>query len=99
VRAPSPSPPDRRGSRSKTARCRTTSIGNAIDFFGKGDILDLSGLHIDAGATATYNAASHHLAVHSGSVTDTLTLLDPLRTHFAVATDHHSGTDVFLFHA
>ena len=36
------------------------------------------------------------ITVHSGSVTDTLTLLDPLRTHFTVANDGHGGTDVML---
>lgn len=72
---------------------------NPIDFFGKGDVLDLSGLHFHPGAKATYHAASHHLIVNSGGVTDTLTLLEPLRTHFIVASDHHGGTDVLLFHA
>ena len=52
-----------------------------------------------AGAGVTYHAASHHLIVHSGSVTDTLTLLSPLHTHFKAVSDGHGGTDVFLLHA
>jgi autotransporter-associated beta strand protein len=69
---------------------------NPIDNFGKHDYLDLTGLHFHAGATATYHKASHHLTVHSGTVADTLTLLSPHGTHFATASDHHGGTDVFL---
>jgi autotransporter-associated beta strand protein len=72
---------------------------NNIDFFAKHDVLDLTGLHFHAGATATYHKASHHLTVHSGRVTDTLTLLAPHGTHFATASDHHGGTDVFLVFA
>jgi autotransporter-associated beta strand protein len=72
---------------------------NAIDNFGKHDFLDLTGLHFHAGATATYHKASHHLTVHSGHVTDTLTLLSPHGTHFAAASDHHGGTDAFLVFA
>jgi hypothetical protein len=37
---------------------------------------------------ATYHNARHHLTVHSG-MTDTLTLLSPHGTHFAVANDGH----------
>jgi autotransporter-associated beta strand protein len=71
-------------------------FGNLIDFFGKHDVIDLTGLAFHAGATATYHAASHHLAVHSGSVTDTLTLLSPLHTHFEAISDGHGGTDLLL---
>jgi autotransporter-associated beta strand protein len=72
---------------------------NTIDFFGKHDFFDLTGLHFHTGATATYHKANHRLTVHSGSVTDTLTLLSPHGTHFAAASDHHGGTDVFLVFA
>jgi hypothetical protein len=37
--------------------------------------------------------------VHSGSVTDTLTLHSPHHTDFGVANDHHGGTEVFLVFA
>jgi autotransporter-associated beta strand protein len=75
---------------------------NEIDLFGKHDVLDLAGLHFHAGATAIYHKASHHLAVDSGGVIDTLTLLSPLGAHFSTASDHHGnhgGTEVFLFFA
>ena len=72
---------------------------NPIDMFAEHDVLDLTGLHFHAGATAIYHKASHHLTVHSGHVTDTLTLLAPQSTHFAAASDHHGGTDVFLIFA
>ena len=80
----------------ENAALSSRHFGNPIDLFGKHDVLDLTGLHFHAGATATYHKASHHLTVHSGPVTDTLTLLSPLGTHFAAASDHHGGTDVFL---
>jgi len=74
-------------------------FGNAIDSFARHDVLDLAGLKFRAGAKATYHKANHHLTVHSGHVTDTLTLFSPHGTHFATASDHHGGTDVFLFFA
>jgi autotransporter-associated beta strand protein len=74
-------------------------FGNPIDNFGKHDFLDLTGLHFHAGATATYHKGNHHLTIHSGHVTDTLTLLSPHGTHFATASDHHGGTEVFLVFA
>jgi len=74
-------------------------FGNAIDAFARHDVLDLAGLKFHAGATATYHKASHHLSVHSGTITDTLTLMSPHGTHFAVAGDGHGGSDVFLLHA
>jgi autotransporter-associated beta strand protein len=74
------------------------AFGNPIDFFARHDVLDLAGLKFHAGATATYNNATHHLTVHSGHVTDTLTLLSPHGHHFGTARDGH-GTDVFLLHA
>jgi autotransporter-associated beta strand protein len=72
---------------------------NNIDNFGKHDVLDLTGLHFHAGATAKYHPATEVLAVHSGHVTDKLTLVSPHGTHFEAASDHHGGTDVFLFFA
>ena len=80
----------------ETAALSSRAFANPIDFFGKHDVLDLSGLKFHAGARATYHKATHLLAVHSGRVTDTLTLLDPLGTHFAVANDKHGGTKVTL---
>jgi autotransporter-associated beta strand protein len=74
-------------------------FGNAIDDFAKHDVVDLTGLHFVAGAIATYHKATHHLAVRSGGVTDTLTLFSPHGTHFEAANDHHGGTDVFLIFA
>jgi hypothetical protein len=69
---------------------------NPIDFFGKYDVLDLTGLHFHTGATATYHKATHHLTVHSGGKTDTLTLLSSHGTGFAVANDGHGGTKATL---
>ena len=70
-----------------------------IDNFGRHDVIDLHGLHLHAHAKATYDAGTHDLTVHSGSVTDTLTLLSPHGTHFGTASDGHGGTDVFLVFA
>ena len=74
-------------------------FANAIDGFGKHDVLDLSGLHFLAGATANYHEANHHLTVHSGHVIDTLTLNSPHGTHFDAVNDGHGGTAVFLVFA
>ena len=72
---------------------------NDIDSFSRRDVLDLTGLKFHAGAKATYHPATDRLIVHSGRVTDTLTLVSPHGTHFHAASDHHGGTDVFLFFA
>ena len=72
---------------------------NKIDNFGKHDFLDLTGLHFHAGATAKYHPATDVLDVHSGHGTDKLTLVSPHGTHFEAASDHHGGTEVFLFFA
>jgi autotransporter-associated beta strand protein len=72
---------------------------NNIDFFAQHDVLDLTGLKFHAGASASYHTATHHLTVHSGSITDTLTLLSPHGIHFEAANDHHGGTEVFLVFA
>jgi autotransporter-associated beta strand protein len=69
---------------------------NDIVSFGKHDVLDLTGLKFHAGAKATYHKATHHLTVRSGHVTDTLKLLSPHGTHFAVSNDGHGGTKVTL---
>ena len=69
-------------------------FGNEIDFFGKHDVIDLSGLHFQPGAFATF----HHqrLKVHSGGKADTLKLLSPHGTHFTVANDGRGGSKVTL---
>jgi autotransporter-associated beta strand protein len=72
------------------------AFGNLIELFGKHDVLDLAGLRFHPGARATYHKASHHLTVHSGHVTDTLTLFSPHETHFTAANDGHGGTKVTL---
>jgi hypothetical protein len=68
---------------------------NNIDFFGKHDVLDLTGLKFHKGATAKYHPATDILDVHSGLVTDILTLFAPLGTHFVAAKDG-PGTKVTL---
>jgi fibronectin-binding autotransporter adhesin len=72
------------------------TFGNSIDHFGEHDAIDLSGLHFTAGATATYDRTTHHLRIHSGHVTDTLTLTSPQGTDFTVASDGHAGTLIFV---
>jgi autotransporter-associated beta strand protein len=74
------------------------AFANPVRAFGKHDILDLTGLKFHSGATATYHKATHLLTIHSGNVTDTLTLLSPLKTHFTVTKDGHGGSDVMLAH-
>jgi autotransporter-associated beta strand protein len=69
---------------------------NNIDFFGKHNILDLSGLKFHKGATAKYHPATDILDVNSGTVTDKFTLVSPLGTHFVAAKDGHGGTKVTL---
>ena len=54
------------------------------------------GLKLHAVAMATYHKASQHLTVHSGSVTDTLTLISPHGMSFAIANDGHGGSKVTL---
>jgi autotransporter-associated beta strand protein len=71
-------------------------FGNEIDFFGKHDVLDLTGLHFHHGAKAIYQKATDLLTVHSGHVTDKLTLVSPHGTHFTAANDGHGGTKVTL---
>ena len=74
-------------------------FGNHIDAFARHDFIDLAGLKFHAGATATFHSATDRLAVHSGNVTDKLTLVSPAGHHFGTAGDGHGGTDVFLLHA
>ena len=45
---------------------------------------------------ARYHPATEILTVHSGHVTDTLTLLSKHGTHFIAANDGHGGTKVTL---
>jgi autotransporter-associated beta strand protein len=67
---------------------------NNIGFFGRHDVLDLSGLHFQPGAFATFH--HHHLKLHSGGRIDAFTLVSPRGTSFAVANDGHGGTRVTL---
>lgn len=53
------------------------SFGNAIQGFGVGDIIDLTGLTFAKGATASYNPHTDVLTVTSGGVADTMTLIHP----------------------
>ena len=69
---------------------------NEIALLAQGDALDLSGLKFHPGAKAKYHPATETLTVHSGHVTDTLTLLSPHGTHFIAANDGHGGTKVTL---
>jgi autotransporter-associated beta strand protein len=71
-------------------------FGNPIDFFAKHDVLDLPGLKFHRGAAAKYHKATDLLTVRSGHVTDILTLLDPLGSHFIASSDGHGGTKVTL---
>jgi autotransporter-associated beta strand protein len=71
-------------------------FANQIDAFGKPDTLDLSGLHFQSSAKATYDATNHRLTVDSGGIKDMFTLLSPKGTHFAAASDGHGGTKVTL---
>jgi autotransporter-associated beta strand protein len=71
-------------------------FGNRIDFFAKHDVLDLTGLKFHSGATAKYHPAKHLLSVHSGHVSDKLTLFSPLGKHFTLAKDGQGGTLVTL---
>jgi autotransporter-associated beta strand protein len=71
-------------------------FGSPIVSFANHEVIDLKGLKFHAGASATYQPASHRLTVHSGHVTDTLLLLSPAGTHFHVARDPHGGSKVTL---
>jgi autotransporter-associated beta strand protein len=73
-------------------------FANTLDGFGFNDIVDLPGLAFKTDASAVYHA-NHHLTVHSGAVTDTLTLLMPAGTSFRALNDGHGGTEVLLIHA
>jgi autotransporter-associated beta strand protein len=73
-------------------------FANALDGFGFNDIIDLPRLAFKTGASAVYHA-NHHLTIHSGTVTDTLTLLTPAGTSFSALNDGYGGTEVLLIHA
>jgi hypothetical protein len=49
-----------------------------------------------AGGRLASSKASNLLTVRSGHVTDILTLLDPVGTHFIASRDGHGGTKVTL---
>jgi autotransporter-associated beta strand protein len=70
------------------------AFGNPIDFFAKHDVVDLTKFH--AGANAKLHRATDVVTVHSGHVTDTLTLVSTQGTHFVIAKDGHGGTKVTL---
>jgi autotransporter-associated beta strand protein len=70
------------------------AFGNDISFVGAGDVIDLAGLKFVKHAKATYDSISGHLTVHSGKVTDTLTLINPDFFTFKVVDDRHGGTKI-----
>jgi autotransporter-associated beta strand protein len=72
-------------------------FGNVIDGFRAGDLIDLSGLHFVAGATA--NFGHNLLTVHSAGRADTLTLINTHGSDFTAVDDGHGGTEVMLIHA
>lgn len=69
---------------------------NAISGFGQGDVIDLTGLAFQRGATASYNAQTHLLTVTSNGVTDTLHLGLKTNVSFVATSDDHGGTEVTL---
>jgi autotransporter-associated beta strand protein len=71
-------------------------FANPIVAFGPHDVIDLTGLRFHPGAHAALHLGSANLTVHSGSITDTLTLISSHGTHFATANDGHGGTDILL---
>ena len=71
-------------------------FANEVGWIGQGDVIDLSGLAFKPGTAATYDAGTHALTVSSGGVTDVLTLIDQMGTHFAALGDHAGGTRVML---
>lgn len=70
------------------------AFGNVLSFFGFGDVIDLAGLQFVRHAKATYDSGTGHLTVHSGKVTDTLTLNAPIALQFKVVDDRHGGTKI-----
>jgi hypothetical protein len=82
--------------RIENAALSGNAFGHQIEFFGKHDVLDLSGLRFHPGPEATYSLATDQLTVQSGPITDMFTLVSPKGTHFVVANDGHGGTKVTL---
>jgi hypothetical protein len=73
------------------------SFGNPIQGFGVNDIIDLTGLTFAKNAKVSYNPNTDQLAVTSGAVTDTLTVVAlPGGTTFAISSDGALGTDITL---
>ena len=65
--------------------------------FGVNDIIDLTGLTFAKNAKVSYNPNTDQLAVTSGAVTDTLTVVAlPGGTTFAISSDGALGTDITL---
>lgn len=69
------------------------SFGNVITAFDTGDAIDLAGLKFFKHAKVTYDGGSKVLTVHSGKVTDTLTLI-PAVLQFKAVDDGHGGTKI-----
>jgi len=72
-------------------------FGNTVGFEIHA-VLDFTGLKFHTGASARYHPGSHHLTIHSGRVTDTLTLYQFSQegVHLHVSRDAHGGTKVTL---
>jgi autotransporter-associated beta strand protein len=70
------------------------AFSNVISDFGAGDVIDLAGLRFFKHAKATYDPVSDQLTVHSGKVTDTLTLVEPGVLQFKAVDDGHGGTKI-----
>jgi len=69
------------------------AFSNVVTSFDTGDAIDLAGLKFVKHARATYDAGSKVLTVHSGKVTDTLTLI-PAVLQFKAVDDGHGGTKI-----
>jgi autotransporter-associated beta strand protein len=69
------------------------TFGNVITAFDTGDAIDLAGLKFVKHAKVTYDGGSKVLTVHSGKVTDTLTLI-PAILQFKAVDDGHGGTKI-----
>ena len=80
----------------ENAALSANTFGDIIDSFGRGDVIDLSGLVFHAGAIATYDLNSHILTVTSNGVTDKLILTNPGGTAFDAVSDGASGTKIVL---
>jgi hypothetical protein len=77
------------------ARQSCLLFGTTIFLFAAGDTIDLPGLRFHTHAKATYDIGTGELTVHSGHVTDTLSLA-LTGTKFKALDDGHGGTKVVL---